>query len=414
VTYRVIFWWTLWYGLTSWVAEYAFSHFDRTGTEPFLFGLSRMVYAVYWGGAAIVAVLMTDWRPITSVRQYGRIALHFAVCLVVVVVWATLSYYTSVAIVPGWEAFGLGRMLATTAKNVLFGYGVLVVLVHIVARVRQHRQQEVELLQQARAASEAQLQVLKMELQPHFLFNALHSVSALIHSDPNAANDTLVLVSEMLRHAVRTSRVQKVALREELATLQLYTQIEEVRFGDRLRLTWDINPETLDAAVPHMLFQPLVENAIKHGLEVSSEAGRVTVSAERVHDHLHISIVNDGPVLGAVSPRRGAGVGLAITRRRLEELYGEEQSLTLSSGPAGGAEVRIRFPFERADEAVQTADTARRGDVESGRTVYREPLAAGAEQAAAWVRATDAPTHVIRSATDGTGTGKGADAAREE
>ena len=143
LTYRVVFWWTLWYGSVSWLAEYLFSHLDRTATEPFLFGLSRMVYAVYWGGAAIVAAAMTDWRPVTSVRQYGRIALHFAVCLLVVVAWATLSYYTSVAIVPGWEARGLGRMLATTAKNVLFGYGVLLVLMHIVTRVRLHRQHEV-------------------------------------------------------------------------------------------------------------------------------------------------------------------------------------------------------------------------------------------------------------------------------
>jgi two-component system, LytTR family, sensor kinase len=347
LTYQVLFWWTLWYGGTSWIAEYLFSLFDPAGREPFMFGLSRMVYAVYWGGAAIVAVWMTDRWPITRVREYGRIALHFAVCLMVVVAWASLAYYTSVAIVPGWKAQGLGRMLATTAKNVLFGYGVLLVLVRIVARARVHRQQEVELLRQARAASEAELPVLKMELQPHVLFNALHSISALIHSDPNAANDTLVRVSELLRHAVRTSRVQKVALRDELATLQLYTQIEELRFGERLRLTWAVDPDAMDAAVPHLLLQPLVENAIKHGLEVSSEAGQVTIGAKRIGAELHMYITNDGPGISTPSPRRGVGAGLTITRRRLQELYGE-RPVAPADKRAGGRGRGAHLPAVRA------------------------------------------------------------------
>jgi two-component sensor histidine kinase len=354
VTYRVIAGWTLWYAAASWAAEWLFSHMDRHSAEPFLFGMSRAVYAFYWGLAAWVAVRMTDWRPITSGRQYGRIALHFAVCLAVVIVWGTLADYTNIAIVPGWEPQGLGRMLASTSKNVLFGYGVLLVLVHVVWWVRRHQAHEVSLLQQAQRATEAQLQVLKMELQPHFLFNALHSVSALIPVDPQAANETLVRISDMLRHAVRTSRVQEVPLREELDTLRLYTDIEQVRFGERLQITWDVPEELCDAAVPHMLLQPLVENAIKHAIEVRSTAGRIAVRARAVvgqgregDESLELTIRDDGP---GPDPRRqsnrhGAGVGITNTRERLAELYGDRQTFTISPAESGGTVVRIVLPF---------------------------------------------------------------------
>jgi len=345
-TWKIIWWWTLWYGSASWITEYLFSQLDPAGGHRFMFGLSRMVYAFNWGWAAAVAVFMTDWRPITSGRQYGRVLLHSAVCLVVVVGWATLSYYINVAIVPGWEALGIGRMLSTTAKNVLFGYGVLVVLVHIVHQMRMHRQREVTALRAASLATQAQLQVLKMELQPHFLFNALHSISSLMHSDVKVANETLVLLSDMLRHAVDTSRVQEVPLRDELATVQLFTQIEQVRFGERLRLSWDVRPETLDAAVPHMLLQPLLENAIKHGLEVDSSAGSILLAARRTGDELELSIHNDGPGFGTDSPRRGAGVGITNTRARLKQLYGTRQSLAIvSTADAKGTRVTIRMPF---------------------------------------------------------------------
>jgi signal transduction histidine kinase len=356
MTYRVILGWTIWYGAASWGVEWAFSHIDRSSAEPFLFGMSRAVYAFYWGLAAWVAVRMTDWRPITSGRQYARIAIHFAVCLAVVVAWGTLAYYTNVAIVPGWEPQGLGRMLASTSKNVIFGYGVLVVLVHVVWWVRRHQAHEMSLLQQAQRATEAQLQVLKMELQPHFLFNALHSVSSLIASDPDAANETLVRISDMLRHAVRTSRVQEVRLREELDTLRLYTDIEQVRFGERLRITWDVPEDLRDAAVPHMLLQPLVENAIKHAVEMSSASGKIVLRARELTGQgsepaLELTIVDDGPGLDARrrSARGSAGVGIKNTRERLAELYGERQSFSISSASGGGSCVRIVMPLRRLD-----------------------------------------------------------------
>ena len=164
-------------------------------------------------------------------------------------------------------------------------------------------------------------------------------------SDPGAANDTLVLVSDLLRHAVETTRVQEVPLSEELALLRLYTQIQKVRFGERLRITWDIEEATLGAAVPHMLLQPLVENAIKHGLEAHSKAGRIAIASRRRGGELWLSIRDDGPGPLGRSPTRGSGMGLRNVRSRLQQLYGERQSLLLAPATGGGTEVTVLLPL---------------------------------------------------------------------
>ena len=356
VTWRLLAWWTAFYGLASWFLEYAFSQLDPARAMPFWFGLNRVVYAVMWSWALIVAIASTERYPITSSRQIGRILLHVGLTFAVSILWGVIGYYVCLAVVPGWIPMGVPAMLASTTKVILFGYALAVVLIHVILRVRLQRHQEVALLRQAHLATQAQLQVLKLEMQPHFLFNALHSVSSLIHSDPRAANDTLVLISDMLRHAVDTVRLQEVSLREELATLRLYTQIQQVRFGDRLRLTWQIEESALDAAVPHMLLQPLVENAIKHGLETHSTAGRITIGARREGEMLRLAIRDDGPGRAVPSPRRGAGLGLANVRSRLAQLYGERHSFELSDAEGGGTEVTICLPFV-VGEAAESQST---------------------------------------------------------
>lgn len=360
-TWRVLAWWTVAYAVSSWIIEYFVSNLDPTGHITFLFAFNRVVYAVVWSGAIVVAIVATERFPVTNSRQIGRILVHVGVCLMVTFLWGVLAYYACLAIVPGWKPLGVARMLAATAKNVLFGYGLVVVLVHITLRVRLHRNQEVALLRQAHLATQAQLQLLKVEMQPHFLFNALHSISALIDSDPSAANDTLVLVSDMLRHAVDTARVQEVSLREELSTLRLYTQIQQVRFGERLHLTWEIEEATLRAVVPHMLLQPLVENAIKHGVEAHSNAGRITIRSRKEREALLLSIRDDGPGYKATSAQHAPGVGIANVRSRLAQLYRAKHTFSVSDAPGGGADVTIRIPFVlmRAHDGIDARDVRR-------------------------------------------------------
>lgn len=363
ITWKVLAWWTAFYGLASWLLEYAFSQLHPATRIPFWFGLNRVVYAFMWAWAVLVAIISTERYPVTSRQQIGRILLHAVLALTVSILWGIVGYYVCLAVVPGWVPMGVPRMLAATTKVILFGYGLAVVLVHIVIQVRLQRHQEVELLRKAHQAAEAQLQLLKLEMQPHFLFNALHAVSAQIHSNPNAANDTLVLVSDMLRHAVETTRVQEVPLREELAILRLYAQIQQVRFGDRLRITWDIDEATLDAAVPHMILQPILENALKHGLEAHSEAGRVVITTRRDGDTLCLEIRDDGPGIQAPSARRGPGLGLVNVRDRLAQLHGGGQSLTIAAVPEGGTVVTIRIPLTCHGSRARAAELGdRRAD----------------------------------------------------
>ncbi|MGH7617668.1 MAG: sensor histidine kinase [Gemmatimonadaceae bacterium] len=370
-TWRLLGWWTLAYGLSSWIIEYLFSQLDPTANISFGFAFNRVVYATVWSGAIVVAIVATEQFPVTGTKQIGRILIHVAICLGVTMLWGIVAYYGCVLLVPGWKPLGVAKMLASTSKNVLFGYGLVVVLVHITLRVRVHRNQEVAFLRQAHQTAQAQLQILKLEMQPHFLFNALHSVSALIESDPIAANDTLVLVSDMLRHAVETARVQEVPLREELATLRLYTQIQQVRFGDRLRITWGIDETALEAAVPHMLLQPLVENAIKHGVEAHSNAGRIVIETRREGSALRFSIRDDGPGYTAPSPRSGLGVGIANVRSRLDQLYSGQHSFSVGNAIGGGTEVLVRIPFVITAEDNQDRSTESPG-VWAARTVEKE------------------------------------------
>ena len=370
ITWKVLAWWTAFYGLASWFLEYGFSQLDPATRISFWFGLNRVVYAFMWAWALVVAILSTERYPVTSKRQVGRIFLHAVLAIAVSILWGVVGYYVCVAVVPGWVPMGVPRMLAATTKVILFGYGLAVVLIHIVIQVRLQRQQEIELLRQAHGAAEAQLQLLKLEMQPHFLFNALHAVSAQIHSNPMAANDTLVLVSDMLRHAVETTRLQQVPLREELAILRLYAQIQQVRFGDRLRVTWDIDDATLDAAVPHMILQPILENALKHGLEAHSAAGKIVISSRIKSNNLSLAIRDDGPGIQAPSARRGAGLGLLNVRDRLAQLHGEKQSLEVSAAPEGGTLVTICIPLSflrDREDRQQTTGPEERGHAVTGR-----------------------------------------------
>jgi LytS/YehU family sensor histidine kinase len=314
-----------------------------------------------WAWALLVAIVSTERYPVTSRKQLGRILLHTVLALTVSMLWGVVGYYVCLAVVPGWVAMGVPRMLAATTKVILFGYGLAVVLVHIVIQVRLQRHQEIELLRKAHQATEAQLQVLKLEMQPHFLFNALHAVSAQIHSNPKAANDTLVLVSDMLRHAVETTRLQEVPLREELAILRLYAQIQQVRFGERLKITWDIAEVTLDAAVPHMILQPILENALKHGLETHSDAGKVVISSRADGDTLCLAIRDDGPGVQTPSSRPGSGLGLVNVRDRLAQLHGGRQSLRITAPPEGGTLVTISIPLSYVSERSKRSRPVRSG-----------------------------------------------------
>ena len=190
----------------------------------------------------------------------------------------------------------------------------------------------------------SQLQVLRAELHPHFLFNALHAVSALMQRDVAAAETMLARLGDLLRTSLANGDAHEVALEEEIEFLERYLDIERVRFGDRLTVTVDVAADAREACVPRLLLLPLVENALRHGIAPRRGPGAIEVRARRRGGMLRILILDDG--LGAAATSRGAsGIGLENTRRRLDRLYGRAHRFRAGPAPGGGFRVSLHLPF---------------------------------------------------------------------
>jgi two-component system LytT family sensor kinase len=192
------------------------------------------------------------------------------------------------------------------------------------------------------------LQVLKMQLQPHFLFNTLNTIAELVHTDPDAADQMITRLGRLLRLSLDHASHQVVPLRQEADFLRVYMNIEQVRFQDRLQVVWDLAPDTMDAAVPTLLWQPVLENAIRHGVTPLAGRGRIVITSRREGEDLVLEIRDNGRGL----PPGGAprvGVGLRNVRERLEQLYGPRAHFALSPALAGGTAATLRLPFIYCD-----------------------------------------------------------------
>jgi hypothetical protein len=223
------------------------------------------------------------------------------------------------------------------------------------------RRYSVEARQRGVAAAEAEallararLETLSARLQPHFLFNALQAIATLIRRDPETATKMTVRLGDLLRASLRSTGDQKVPLREEVELLRAYLAVEAERFSDRLRVRYDVDNSTLDCLVPDLLLQPLVENAVRHGISPRAEGGTITVTARRAGDRLEMSVADDGVGLTAGAPAAPStpypdrGFGLATTRERLAVMYSGSAVFSLEHGPDGGVVARISIPAQLA------------------------------------------------------------------
>lgn len=327
-------------------------------------------HTVTWGQA--VSVTLGDWYvwallslPIIWIAR--RFPLHRRNWQQLVVIHVTASLLMSVAYVFIRAAVGqvqnplLGvtttfwgtaekLFLKNSFPNLLI-YWIIVSVSLAFDYYRKFRDREVRTADLERRLAEARLMALQMQLNPHFLFNTLHTISALVHRDVEQADRMIVRLSELLRLALENTDANEVPLRDELGFLRRYLEIEQTRFGERLAVKFDIAPETTDALVPNLVLQPIVENAIRHGVEPYRRKGTIVLRAGRRDSRLVLEVEDNGAGLKSGQPAR-LGVGLSNTRDRLEHLYGKSQSFEFLPAASGGLKVQVVMPFRLAAPSV--------------------------------------------------------------
>ena len=232
-------------------------------------------------------------------------------------------------------------------NNILI-YVIILAGYFIMEYYRKFRERELSAYKLEAQLSEAKLEVLKIQLHPHFLFNTLNSISSLIHEDPEAADDMLSLLSDLLCRTLERSDLQEVTLKEEMEFLKIYLEIQKIRFHDRLEILIDIEENSLDVFVPNLILQPIVENSIKHGISPKSEGGKIEIHAGKKGDYLEICISDNG--IGLKIPENSKlieGHGILNTRERLKRLYRENQKLTIESLSNSGLRVTFEIPYRK-------------------------------------------------------------------
>jgi two-component sensor histidine kinase len=297
--------------------------------------------------------------PIERQHWFRNLLIHVAVMpifsAVIKLTWDVIAsppdYYTHT----GFTYEKMFRSILSVSDFGAILYGLIVLMHHATEYYRRYQQGTVQAAQLQTQLAQAQVRSLKMQLHPHFLFNTLNSISALIQEDPEGAEAMIARLSDLLRRALENSAAEEIPLRQELDFLNLYLEIERIRFEERLRVEFDIEPVTEEALVPNLLLQPLVENAIRHGIANRVKDGHIRLSAKKRGGDLLLKIADNGSGLsaqGILSLKEG--VGLTSTRGRLERLYGSGQRLQLEASESGGVIARIVLPF--ATQSTRTGN----------------------------------------------------------
>jgi len=354
------------FALSSTMQAYWLDHLKHDSGMPDELPHLLALNFLYWYIPALLApVIMAAatreqlrrqrWRVQVLVHIGGALAYSIVHTAAMMVLRAALLAQTGLPQnFPGWWNYTLMQYL-TQLDWLLMTYLFLVGLAHALVYRRESEARALSSAQLETRLVEAQLQALQRQLHPHFLFNTLNAIVVLVRQQKGQqAEETLARFSDLLRAVLADMDAQEVTLARELEYLKLYLSIEQLRFSDRLRVEFDVDPELLDAAVPHMALQPLVENSIRHGVGQRSTPGVIGIRATRVGDALHVVVQDDGPGFGAQGAGGGLKLGLANTRARLNQLYGEASELRTETGPGGGALVTMVLPFHLVEEHLVT------------------------------------------------------------
>ena len=287
------------------------------------------------------------WKRSLPVHIAASFLIAFFQLAIDALVLPQLGYFRRLQPQTYWEIYKIFLLV-----NLHFGvaiYWAVLSIYQAVSYYRKYRERELKTSQLEARLAQSRLQVLKMQLHPHFLFNTLNAISELIHKDPESAERMIGDLSDLLRMSFENLETQEIPLKQELEFLRKYLEIEQMRFHDRLRIEMEIAPDTLDAKVPNMILQPLVENAIKHGLAPRSEGGKIEIGAVKNNGNLSLTVKDDGIGIPFNDTENlPEGVGLSNTRRRLKHLYGDRHKFDLTSENKG-LRVNLTIPFRELE-----------------------------------------------------------------
>jgi two-component system, LytTR family, sensor kinase len=291
------------------------------------------------------------WFPFDAASWRRSVLAHLPACFAIGLVYSVLRWGASFSPWVDEKPLLFHRVAVAHLHLWLLSYWVLVGVHEAWHNYQRFKQGELRTSQLEARLAQAQLEVLKGQLHPHFLFNTLHAISTLIHKDPDSADEMVAQLSDLLRMTLANIGVQEVPLQQELEFLRRYLDIQQMRFQDRLRVVVDVPPDTLDVRVPNQVLQPLVENAIRHGVDARRGEGLIEIRARADGETLTLSVRDDGPGLRPEAEKgarvQGRGIGLSNTRARLKELYGPVSMLELANHPAGGTLVSLSIPLRR-------------------------------------------------------------------
>ncbi|MFT3754893.1 MAG: histidine kinase [Pseudoxanthomonas sp.] len=308
---------------------------------------------VMWVPFTLLLYWLAEKYPIQRERLLRRVGIHAMGVAVVIV--AKAAYICATNAYFQWYEHGLpgfGEVVLASIRNNMMISWTVVGGCHAWVYYQRTRDKERDLADMQRTLVAAKLDALRAQINPHFLFNALNSVAEMVHVDRDLADAMLVSLSALLRDGLASDERQVRPLREEIALVEHYLLIEKIRLAERLSVTWDVNRDALEAQVPALILQPLVENAIVHAIAPSKAAGSMTIRAHMADGRLRLCVENS---IGASAPATaGNGVGLRSVSGRLELLYGEQARLVLHEGETGRYVVELHIPQSHAEEPGRT------------------------------------------------------------
>jgi sensor histidine kinase YesM len=353
--------WCVWLIWTLAGLFFSFQLYFDAVNRPFLKALVWQMTAAYIFALGTSPTLWLSRRfPFEKNNWRRNLLIHIFASLLFSLVAGTLHFLNDVIHVGQYHQTSLLNLtrfaITRLLDKELLVYWTIILINHGFSYYNRYQSEQIKAVQLESRLVQAQLHALKMQLNPHFLFNTLNAIAELVYSAPQVADKTITELSDLLRMTLAMGNVQEISLKEEIAFLQKYLNIQQMLLDARLKIQIDIAPETYDVLVPNMLLQPLVENSIRHGIAPKGKGGAIFLSAKRVDDTLEIRLEDNGLGFEPGWQAKG-GVGLANMRGRLKHLYGSNHSFDLETSKTTSTKILIVIPFREQESKFENENS---------------------------------------------------------